>query len=384
MRTNKTNSILIPFLVVMLFVAGCKDKEEVIPTAVITSISEQYGMRGSTLTITGSDFHSSTVVYFGDVVATPVSVDATTIVVAVPSDAVTGKISITQDGKSTEGPSYHVYTPAKNLYFTQFYAKTIEKVDLVNTPSASVSLYGDADSIASPVGITLSDDGFLYVTGAYSSEIYKMPSTPSGSVEVLYGFDDGVDFPSSIVFDHNTDMVYWPNVGSKQFMKALANGTGSPTALFNGDEVLSDAYGLKINFETGDMYYSDDSYIKKINIDGSGAPDVLYGPTEWPDMTFPSNIVIDLPRGKIYWTDEGSTQIVEANLDGSGIPEILFDEDDGLLYVVGVAVDYASGEIYWTDDNHGKIFKGNLNGTGTPEVLVDAENSYGMTLEFEE
>ncbi len=386
MKANRNQLILALSLIALLFTAGCNDKDEVVPAAVITSLSETFGKSGSAITISGSDFHSSAIVYFGDVAATPSSIESTSIVVTVPDEVVAGDdISVMQGGISTDGPSYHVYTPAKNLFFTEYSNRDVKKIDLINTPNVSALLFDDEDGISGGViGIALSDDGFLYVANSGQDEILKMANDGSGSVEVLYDADDGVSAPDGIAIDNENDMLYWSNSGSGQIMKASTSGTGTPSALaFDGNAIISSCYGLKVDIESGELYLSDFyQYIKKGNMDGTGTPEVLFNPENSLDMSTPSNVFIDPVREKIYWTDEGGDKIIEANIDGSGTPVALFDSTDGVQRPDGIAVDYASGKIYWSDTNLSKIFKGNLDGTGSPEELIEAEGCYGMILEF--
>lgn len=386
MKSKRNHFILALSFIALIFTTSCKDKEEVVPTAKITSLSEGYGMRGSTITINGSDFHSSAIVYFGDVAATPTSIDPTSIVVTVPDNAAMGHdISIMQGGVSTDGPKYYVYTPAKNLFFTEYDNKAVRKIDLINSPNVIATLFDEDDGISGGVvGIALSDDGFLYVSNDSRSKILKMSNDGSGSIDVLYESTDGVNRSGAIAIDNENDMLYWSNSGSDQIMKASNNGTDTPSALvFDGKEVISTSFGLKLDVESGELYLSDFNYfIKKGNMDGTGTPEVLYSPTNFSDIGKPSNIFIDPVRGKMYWTNELSDQIVEANLDGTGTPNVLFDGTDGVKRSGGLAIDYASGKIYWADTSLQKIFRGNLDGTGSPEELVDSEYCFGMVLEF--
>ena len=386
MKSKRNQFILALSFVALLFTTSCKDKEEVVPTAKITSLSEGYGMRGSTITINGSDFHSSAIVYFGDVAATPTSIDPTSIVVTVPNNAIMGDdLSIMQGGVSTDGPSYHVYTPAKNLFFTEYDNMAVRKIDLINSPNVIVTLFDESDGISSGVvGIDLSGDGFLYVSNQSYSKILKMASDGSGSVEAIYESSDGVNEPGAIAIDNENNMLYWANSGNDQIMKASTNGTDVPSALlFDGNPAITRCFGLKLDVESGELYISDfNEFIKKGNMDGTGTPELLYSPTNFSDIGKPSNIFIDPVREKMYWTNELSDQIVEANLDGSGTPSVLFDGTDGVKRSAGLAVDFASGKIYWADTNLQKIFRGNLDGTGTPEELVGSEYCYGMILEF--
>ena len=81
------------------------------PSPVITSFLPVSGPVGTSVTITGTDLGSATVLTFNGVSALPAtSNNATTIVAVVPATATTGKISVTTAGGS--------YTTASNFTIT--------------------------------------------------------------------------------------------------------------------------------------------------------------------------------------------------------------------------------------------------------------------------
>jgi hypothetical protein len=76
-------------------------------------------------------------------------------------------------------------------------------------------------------------------------------------------------------------------------------------------------------------------------------------------------MVLDIPRGKIYWADAYGESIRRANLDGSA-PEILVQRN---CETPGVALDLARGKLYWNEYPCGKIGRANLDGSGQ-EILL--------------
>jgi hypothetical protein len=277
---------------------------------------------------------------------------------------------------------------ASGLYFTYYNGKSVNKIDLVNTPNSITPLFNSSDGLSGPETITLTDDGYLIVTDENNNQILKMQKNGVGTITVLYDNSDGVDEPDGITVDNATNTIYWTNSNTGQVMKGSTDGLTAPEALYGGDVVLNYAYGIAIDKSHKKLYISDFSEgIKVGNLDGTGTMTVLWDNSNYTDMGYPSNIYVDGSHGKIYWGDETADAVVEANLDGTGTPTVLFDASDGVDRADGVYVDYASKQIYWSETNSSSgtplIARGNLDGTGAREVLVDNVESYGIILEFE-
>jgi DNA-binding beta-propeller fold protein YncE len=97
------------------------------------------------------------------------------------------------------------------------------------------------------------------------------------------------------------------------------------------------------------MYWAEAGKIRRAQLDGSGAQDVV--------ACFPEGIALDVEAGKVYWTDNppvgrpGPSGLVRrANLDGSGPEDIV----DSLDYPLGIALEQlhtalAGPRVYWGD-----------------------------------
>lgn len=97
------------------------------------------------------------------------------------------------------------------------------------------------------------------------------------------------------------------------------------------------------------MYWAEAGKIRRAQLDGSGAQDVV--------ACFPEGIALDVDAGKVYWTDNppvgrpGPSGLVRrANLDGSGPEDVVDSLDDPL----GIALDplhtaLAGPRVYWGD-----------------------------------
>ena len=76
-------------------------------------------------------------------------------------------------------------------------------------------------------------------------------------------------------------------------------------------------------------------------------------------------MALDLPGGKIYWTDDGSRDIRRANLDGSSQEILVID----LSSPRGISLDLPGGKMYWVVRDTGDIRRANLDGSGQ-EILA--------------
>ena len=77
----------------------------------------------------------------------------------------------------------------------------------------------------------------------------------------------------------------------------------------------------------------------------------------------PADVAVDPTGGKVYWADNGASEIQRSNLDGTS-PEVLVT---GLGDPHGVALDVDNGKLYFTGNNG--IRRANLDGTGLEDVL---------------
>ncbi len=110
--------------IALLFVMGCKKDKPVSSDPVITGISPLSGFSGSSVTITGSNFGTvleKNAVMFNGVLATINSVSATSIVVTVPANVTTGKITLTTNGATLVYPTdFKVVLPVPTVNDVNF------------------------------------------------------------------------------------------------------------------------------------------------------------------------------------------------------------------------------------------------------------------------
>lgn len=144
--------------------------------AAISGVTPAEGPATTQVTITGANFGNSMSgdsVFFNGKKATIVSATTTQIVVTVPLQAGTGKISVFTNGASITGPNFTYDT----AWFVSTFAGTGTKGFLDGT--------GTAASFDAAFNAVADAQGNLYITDRYNNAIRKM--TPAGVVTTLAG-----------------------------------------------------------------------------------------------------------------------------------------------------------------------------------------------------
>ena len=133
------------------------------------------------------------------------------------------------------------------------------------------------------------------------------------------------------------------------------------------DLITTGLYGLRgiaLDVERGKMYWTDwgTTKIQRANLDGSNVEDLITA-----GLTTPLGIALDVGRGKMYWTDTGTDEIQRANLDGSNVEDLI---TTGLSRPNGIALDVGRGKVYWTDWGTAKIQRANLDGSQVEDLIT--------------
>ncbi|HNR73921.1 MAG TPA: IPT/TIG domain-containing protein [Cyclobacteriaceae bacterium] len=188
-------SILTLFFVALILISCSKDNE-VLPSPTITSFAPTVGSVGATVTISGANFSSTTsnnTVKIGNALATVSSATTTQLTITVPTEAATGKISVTTNDKTaTSTADFNVVQPPTITNFaplgavpgssivitgTNFNAASADNVVKINGVVASVTASTTTQLTATvPVGAT---------TGKISLEINGVVVTSLNDFEVL-------------------------------------------------------------------------------------------------------------------------------------------------------------------------------------------------------
>jgi len=82
---------------------------------------------------------------------------------------------------------------------------------------------------------------------------------------------------------------------------------------------------------------------------------------------FGGGLALDKQAGVLYYSDDDNLQIKRVSKDGSD-PEILFE---GLTAVGNIALDVPNGKVYWTNRSEGAVYRGNMDGSGSAEQIIN-------------
>jgi len=152
------------------------------------------------------------------------------------------------------------------------------------------------------------------------------------------------------------------------------NGSGTVSDVLDitgkaGVGLAYDATNKKIYFS--DFETTGEGKIWRVNEDGTGLQEIAGA------ILDPYGIALDVPGGKIYWTDDEGN-ISRANLDGSS-PQI------GLVNILGaqmraVSLDVANNKMYFYDVNSEDLYSANLDGSN-PTIIVGGVYGYAILVD---
>ena len=188
--------------------------------------------------------------------------------------------------------------------------------------------------------------------------------------------------PEGIALDLDADKVYWMDSGADKIQRADLDGSNAEDLIATG---LSDPHSIALDVFAGKMYWTDigAGTILRANMeDGSNIEDLI------TDGMNPAGIALDVSAGKMYWMDMGDGTILRANMeDGSNEDPLVIGL--GVLDTSGfelnrgssIALDVPAGKMYWTDRVSGKIQRANLDGTSVEDLIIGLHNPQSIALD---
>jgi uncharacterized protein (TIGR03437 family) len=238
---------------VMVLSVACK-KENADNTAVnppvIANMQPVTGPKGTTVTLTGSNFTndiSNAGVYVNGKYADVIYASTTEIRFVVPAKAGTGQIALVIGGQSIAGPVFNfIYTVSVNI-FSGF------SLMPGNTDGSAAAARFNA-----PLGMAIDQNNNLYVADELNHCIRKV--TPAGDVSTfcgngIAGHQDGnantarFNFPSDITYDAINGYFYVADKGNHCIRKVNLSGTVFTVAGIPGSPGYVDAPGLSARLE---------------------------------------------------------------------------------------------------------------------------------------
>lgn len=379
----KTKMLLFLLYAVVVFTACSNDGNGTPPAPVpsLSGISPTSGPKTTIVTINGSNFGTSTnavTVFFNDVEAVVQSVADDRITAIVPPRAFTGAVKVVINGMTLTGPEFiYVLTNIQ-----------------VSTLAGSTPGFADATGVNAqfsfPVSVAVDTQGIVYVADLSNHSIRKV--TPDGVVSTLAGstpgFAEGTginaqfDSPSGVTVDDQGN-IYVADAGNHRIRKITPSGVVSTLAGSTEGFEEGNGANAKFSFPRGvaidsirNVYVADTENHKIRKVTPNGVVSTLAGSTLGftegnganAQFSLPSGIAID-SHGNLYVSDSGNHKI--RKVTPSGAVSTLAGSVAGFADGIGtdaqfsslreVAVD-AHGNIYLADRKNHKIRKVTPNG----------------------
>ncbi|XP_076343570.1 putative vitellogenin receptor yl isoform X2 [Tachypleus tridentatus] len=168
-----------------------------------------------------------------------------------------------------------------------------------------------------------------------------------------------------LTFDELEGRVYWVDINTEAtgVYSSLLDGSNFHPVVTNGFATPED---IAFDWLARNLYITD-AELKKIIVcktDGSVCH-VLF----LEKLDKPRSLVLDPPRGLMYWTDWGrKPAIIRSGMDGSD-KTLLVDTD--IIWPNGLTIDYTLGWLYWADAKLNKIEYLTLDGKQRKIILQD-------------
>jgi hypothetical protein len=139
------------------------------------------------------------------------------------------------------------------------------------------------------------------------------------------------------------------------------------------DKDLISPVGIALDVPNGKLYFTDRyaNNIRRSNLDGSRVEVVVR------DTNYPVDLALDLKNRFMFWTgrQDGtvfSTPMDENDQDGSNIAPIV----SGLSAPIGMGIDHKNDKIYYTEvfikEHSGAIWRADLDGENATKLITTA------------
>ena len=175
------------------------------------------------------------------------------------------------------------------------------------------------------------------------------------------GIGDGL---GSIALDLGARKAYWVMFATpclyNPFRGATLDGSDMEYLPLESPGPAGD---LEVDPTTGKLYWVHAGYdgitrgILRANPDGSEQETIVPGG---------GPLSLDPEAGHVYWNERGTSTIRRANLDGTGAEDVL----TGLEGLGDIALDPDGDLLYWYERGTGTIRRARLDGTGVEDVLT--------------
>lgn len=315
----------------------------VAPVLAVTTMSPNSGPKATEVMISGSGFSanaSENTVAINGLACPVITATTSSLKIAIPVKAGSGKIHISVKGVTTETP-----------LFTYVFNKVITTL--------AGSVLGDDDKFRYPAGLAVDAAGNVYVADTENGKIKKV--TPAGVVRTLAGDvngGDGINFfrPYGVAVDAAGN-VYVADTENHKIKKITSGGVVSLFAGSNagdGDKFYFPK-GIAVD-AAGNVYVADTQNNKIKKISPAGVVSTLAGSKAGDGEKFdhPTGVAVG-KDGIVYVVDQSNNVIKK--ISTAGVVSTLAGtiQNNDIFYLpFGLTVDQA-GTVYVADESHSQI-----------------------------
>lgn len=262
-------------------------------------------------------------------------------------------------------------TRAQTIYWTDIGTSKIRRLDLAHGGIEDLVTIG----VSTPIAIALDVlRGKMYWTEAAPGQASISRANLDGSnVEQIVV---GLDNPSGIAVDMLRRKVYWTDIGTRRIQRANLDGTQVEDLVM---AAVMEPRRIALDIPAGRMYWTEgspaDFMIARADLDGSDVELLVTA------LDSPSGIAVNTRDDTLYWTDIGTHKIQRAELDGSGVQDLPVSS----FAPLDIALDLRGGMFYWVEGSIADfvILRANLDGTENEGVVVleNGERPSGIAID---
>jgi hypothetical protein len=209
--------------------------------------------------------------------------------------------------------------------------------------------------------------GKIYWVDTFADGIFRANTNLSGTAEQLIAGAEGI---KGLTLDLINGKMYWTDHIAQTISRA--NLDGSAVEIVLSSSTLGGASSdVAVDPAEGKLYWTDGgtSSIQRANLDGSDQELLVSG-------VQPSRLQLDLCAGKMYWGVYYSIQ--RANLDGSDVETLV---DGRIDRVFDLSLDIPGGKLYWSEQSPGGLFRSNLDGSFIEQLDINITDwAYGIAV----
>lgn len=258
--------------------------------------------------------------------------------------------------------------PAGTIYFADLYLPDFESGSIRRVGTDGSGLVTLVDVGGGLLGVEVDQVAEkLYWSDSRNFVIRRGNLDGSDATDFV---SSGLAFPSAMFIDPPNGRLYWGDQSLEELGAVNLDGSGPAPFL-----TVSFHRGIAVDAAAGHVYFTTSvtaatGRVMRAGLDGNDQVPLIN-----PASSFfkPASIALDLPGGKMYWTDLVSATIRRANLDGSQM-ETVYTDPFGRS-PRGLALDLENSRMYWGQDTEfegvgGAIYVANLDGTNLDFVAT--------------